>query len=978
MALIVFPTLVYFIGTSSWFLKSYVLPRLGRAIQAEIRTEDLTLNSSSLEAKGLVIVAPGAEPALTCASLRLKFHLLKLLRGIIALEDVVIDGLNVQQIQSPKGTSNLDPILEVILAPDKNSKRDEETIVNLEVRGIEVRNAQWTSTRNHPTQGPRTIQIQHWNLSVTNLFTGSLASVASQAEVRGSTQSDGSWDGTVSLDARVNLGLNGIPSVLDLTQRMQVRNGSGSFKPIEGLSQSGRVALQNGNILPGGLTFEQSGTSVGSLDWQGKFDSKTLDTTLQLDLKSIELERVLLLSTGSAGSSQNGGRLSGKTEVHISNKGSQLRSHTQLRAHALTLRQSGKTAPPLDLDFQLDLASDLDRRTMQISGMNLVGKQQAREFLTGKQSGPWTIQWGANGTTAPDAVMDLVLSPMEATVWEAFLPEAFSAGQLQGTIQLQSKSNGSQIGMAARIDWQGLSLETGNGMRPIQRIRLSLDGSFSPTQGIDVSQLTLQLGQQDREFLRTDHSFGYRWPGDHFEWKSLTTLQSDAQPQAKSKTDLRIAMGARGIFDEHKTLQLEEFRVELPPTSLVPTNELRAMGNLRLADPSAVGGSIAVRSEGFDGTPVYNLFNPQGKASSPSATESTTASKSNPFPQKEPEPLRWPMDVLDCDVQIRQAWLKEIHIQDLQLATHITASAIRLDPCRVQLNGGSFTGKGMYEGSNSVPRYQMEWKLMKLPIAPYARTLAPTLNALAEGQLFSSGSVSGVGWTGSNIKESLRAQLVLGLANGQIKLLPQNPKPSGGFLSAQSLASMLKLPELSQSTLTNFQVQIQSSNGGLDIDNTSFKADTLQADLSGRLKWSDNLADSELSIPVKLALERGIAEKANLVSQTTSQEDGYATLPPFLTVVGTLSKIDTRTDPAQVLKLSTRAAAGLLGNTAGNIVGGAGKALNSLGNFLTGKKDSTSTSTNTSAQSVETNSPSASPTKKSVLPNPLQWFKKKT
>ena len=75
--LVILLVAVYFTATSALFLKGFILPRAGKAVNAEITVEDASISPfSSVVLKNLRLRTTGTEPLLTAGEVRLRYGLL--------------------------------------------------------------------------------------------------------------------------------------------------------------------------------------------------------------------------------------------------------------------------------------------------------------------------------------------------------------------------------------------------------------------------------------------------------------------------------------------------------------------------------------------------------------------------------------------------------------------------------------------------------------------------------------------------------------------------------------------------------------------------------------------------------------------------------------------------------------------------------------------------------------------------------------
>ena len=103
---------LYLVATSAAFLKSVILPRVGKSMNATITVSDASLSPfSRVVLKGLKVTPNGKEPLVTAQEVRARYSLFKIIGGSIKVEEVAIVSPVVEIITAPDGSSNLDPIL---------------------------------------------------------------------------------------------------------------------------------------------------------------------------------------------------------------------------------------------------------------------------------------------------------------------------------------------------------------------------------------------------------------------------------------------------------------------------------------------------------------------------------------------------------------------------------------------------------------------------------------------------------------------------------------------------------------------------------------------------------------------------------------------------------------------------------------------------------------------------------------------------
>src|SRR5206468_10856460 len=89
--LILLLVIVYFVAASSLFFKGVILPRAGKAMNANITVSDADISPfSHVVLRNLKVQTTGAEPLLTAAEARARYNLRDIMGGKINVQELQI------------------------------------------------------------------------------------------------------------------------------------------------------------------------------------------------------------------------------------------------------------------------------------------------------------------------------------------------------------------------------------------------------------------------------------------------------------------------------------------------------------------------------------------------------------------------------------------------------------------------------------------------------------------------------------------------------------------------------------------------------------------------------------------------------------------------------------------------------------------------------------------------------------------------
>src|ERR1043165_9086685 len=102
---------VYFVGTSSVFLKSVILPKVGKSMNADITVSDASIHPfKEIVLHNFTVKTTGDEPLVVAPEVHAKYSLMDIIGGKIQVELAELNSPKIVLIQNADGTSNLDPL----------------------------------------------------------------------------------------------------------------------------------------------------------------------------------------------------------------------------------------------------------------------------------------------------------------------------------------------------------------------------------------------------------------------------------------------------------------------------------------------------------------------------------------------------------------------------------------------------------------------------------------------------------------------------------------------------------------------------------------------------------------------------------------------------------------------------------------------------------------------------------------------------
>ena len=243
-----------------------------------------------------------------------------------------------------------------------------------------------------------------------------------------------------------------------------------------------------------------------------------------------------------------------------------------------------------------------------------------------------------------------------------------------------------------------------------------------------------------------------------------------------------------------------------------------------------------------------------------------------------------------------------------------------------------------------------------MPLAPLVNTFQPERKGQIGGRLNASAQIKGAGVTGASLQKNLGgkfdvASTNLNLSVGNIKsrilktvinviaVVPEilkNPTAAPGSLLGAVFGGSRGglMDELSKSAVDVIEARGEIGAGKVSLHRAFVRSPAFQSEAAGTITLAEVLTNSTLNIPIHVWLQRGIAEKINMVPSDTPTNAAYARLPDYVTIKGTVG--EPKSDINKLALLGTTLKS--LGGVIPGVDKKTGDLIQGLGGLLTGQR----------------------------------------
>jgi len=326
-------------------------------------------------------------------------------------------------------------------------------------------------------------------------------------------------------------------------------------------------------------------------------------------------------------------------------------------------------------------------------------------------------------------------------------------------------------------------------------------------------------------------------------------------------------------------------------------------GKVDMTKPDAITGDMQISSDAIELTPLYDLMSSPAKttatktAASPRSAPATTGSAA----ETEPAPVKLPFQQFTVDATIKQLNLREVAVRDFHTTLLLDGGHLNLKPFEFTLNAAPVSATA--DVNLEVPGYEyaLTFSADHVPMEPVVNTFVPAEHGHVRGDLIAKADIRGAGVTGRGLKQNLAGQVAVATDKAEIEVVP---KGVSSFLVP--IAFLLSMPALTNSPIVYVNANVQTGGGIIKVSQFDLNSRAFALNGQGDIPIADILTNSPLpNIPVHFSLERSLATQLGVApSSSSTNTDYYVPLPDFITVTGTLGKVDA--------KVSKTAIAGIL------------------------------------------------------------------
>jgi len=503
---------LYFVATSAPFFKGVVLPRVGKALNAEFTVGNASISPfSRVVLRQLKVKTAGAEPLLQADEVRLRYSLWSIVGGNIKVDEVTLDSPTIQIVQNADGTSNLDPLLGKEEKPAAKPPTKPSKPPQLDVKNVTLKNVSLRAVQIFKDGGRQTVELSDINIGLDELKNGGSGKLTLAAAMKMERTQTNAHDllqarGTGALEFA--LGPDLMPQFVRGKVTHEIVKGDGSFAGFSGERSELDCDVTPTEVKNFSVSFFQSDKPLGALRITGPFDLNKLEGHLKLEVQSID-RQVLNLAGATRGWDFDNSTLNATNLIDIAQRGSVIAANGKLTGRQLGIKQGKQSTPTLDLDFDYQVTVNLNDDFALLQKLNLLGKQGQNDLLRAVLDRPMNLTWGAVQPGFKESSLQLAINKLNLADWQLFLGNIPVSGKADAQLNLLAQQDGKKLQTDLTAKVQELNAQLGPNRIERANVQLQLTGQMDDFKNATVEKYSLAFGQGSQPTLTANGSASY-------------------------------------------------------------------------------------------------------------------------------------------------------------------------------------------------------------------------------------------------------------------------------------------------------------------------------------------------------------------------------------------------------------------------------------------------------------------------------------
>ena len=499
--------------SSSFFLRTFVLPKAGEALGGELTASEAGWSPlSSVRLAKLRFVPSGqTEPLFTADELNVDHDLFAILGGTIQLGKVSLAKPVIRLAKGADGKANYDAVIAQLNAPTGDTAA---APTQINITDVTVSGANFSMTTTAADGAAETLAVQLTEFSIDRLANGQPAQVKLITALQTSSSDGQAVEASGDFSGTIQLGADLAPGQTVAELQLAFANGAG---PLEQLNDSQlTAAIEAGlpDVQKLTLKIQRGDAVLADATLSGKFDPATLDSDLNISAAFQDGEWALPIPGLEPAQLQVATRSQLNARVQLQDKGNAIAVNGKLTGSETSLRTHWDPAKPataektdgLQLEMEFDTGVNLNKQSVKLNKLSLSTAKGEAKPLTATLAKPMTLALGDLAAAGSDSVLAIQIDRLDLAEWPSFVGHFASAGIADGTLNLNVSNAGRSFAVSLDSTVENLTVTGADPKLAGTNLEMAMNGKLDDWQKLAADNLHIAIGKGSEAWANFDGS----------------------------------------------------------------------------------------------------------------------------------------------------------------------------------------------------------------------------------------------------------------------------------------------------------------------------------------------------------------------------------------------------------------------------------------------------------------------------------------
>ena len=508
---------LYFVGTSSAFVKGVILPRVGKSIDSQVTVSEAKVSPfKEVVFKDFKVHPRNFEPLLTAKEVRARYHLMDILKGNLHIDEIAVVSPIISVVENADGKSNLDPILKSQESKPKGegkpSEKKPSKPIQIDLKKLTITDATVQQIKQHKGGRRDLTELSHVNVTLDDLKNGQTGKLLLNADMAVDNNppagTSGVLHGKVTGNFVFSLDADLAPASVTGNTHLEVNRVEGAFAKFAALAADLDCEISPSEVKRLALRFQKGGAKLGEIRASGPLDTAKGEGKLKVEIVSID-KQVLNLAGQGSGLDFGPTTLNSSNEINLANRMAVIQVIGGIDLVNMQVTRGRQTTPPLDLKARYDVSVDTSQKSALLRLFNLNGTQNGKQLLLGELTSPMNLGWGNVSNALGDSALNLVLTGLNFADWKPFIGDVASEGVANFKMKLLSQQGGKQLTFDLDANVQNVKVALGEGKALQANMIATAKGKAMDLKRFELSEYKAQVTQQTHSLIEISGTGSY-------------------------------------------------------------------------------------------------------------------------------------------------------------------------------------------------------------------------------------------------------------------------------------------------------------------------------------------------------------------------------------------------------------------------------------------------------------------------------------